>query len=102
MNWQEVIKKINEEFPQLTPDKLYNYVKKTYGSESDIKDLNKQWSKLVVKSIKNFKGVPDEEDRKKLSVEKRINYFIQSKVSNGVGSYFIPNTTMMDRNQCQI
>jgi len=79
MNWQDVIKKISEEFPQLTPEKLYGFVKKTYGSESDIKDLNKQWSKLVVKSIKNFKGVPDEEDRKKLSVEKRINYFIQSK-----------------------
>ena len=78
MNWQEVIKKINEEFPQLTPDKLYNYVKKTYGSESDIKDLNKQWTKLVVKSIKNFKGVPDTEDRKKLSLNKRINYFIES------------------------
>ena len=44
MNWQEVIKKISEEFPQLTPEKLYDYVKKTYGSESDIKLLEKEWT----------------------------------------------------------
>ena len=81
MNWQDVIKKISEEFPQLTPEKLYGFVKKTYGSESDIKDLEKQWTELVVRSIKNFKGVPEEErteDRKKLSVNKRINYFINT------------------------
>ena len=78
MNWQEVIKKISEEFPQLTPEKLYDYVKKTYGSDSDIKLLEKEWTRLVVRSIKNFKGVPDTEDRKKLSLNKRINYFIES------------------------
>jgi len=78
MNWQDVIKKISEEFPQLTPEKLYDYVKKTYGSESDIKLLEKEWTRLVVRSIKNFKGVPDTEDRKKLSLNKRINYFIES------------------------
>jgi hypothetical protein len=52
MNWQDVIKKISEEFPQLTPEKLYDYVKKTYGSDSDIEDGNP-----TGEIIENFMGL---------------------------------------------
>ena len=75
MNWKQIVKKINKEYPKLTPDKLYDFVQKTYGSKSDIKMLKAEWVKIVVKSIKGFKGVPSNVDRKKLSLQKRINYF---------------------------
>ena len=79
MNWKQIIKKINKEYPKLTPDKLYDFVQKNYGSKSDIKMLKAEWVKIVVKSIKGFKGVPSNVDRKKLSLQKRINYFVNSK-----------------------
>ena len=41
--------------------------------------LKAEWVKIVVKSIKGFKGVPSNVDRKKLSLQKRINYFVNSK-----------------------
>jgi len=79
MNWKQIIKKINKEYPKLTPDKLYDFVEKTYGSKSDIKELKAEWVNIVIKSIKGFKGVPSSVDRKKLSLQKRINYFVNSK-----------------------
>ena len=55
---------------------LNYYLYHRNDADSDFKLLEKEWTRLVVRSIKNFKGVPDTEDRKKLSLNKRINYFI--------------------------
>ena len=79
MNWKQFIKEIETKYPKLTPDKLYDFVEKFYGTKSDLKTINAYWVTFVVKSIKSYKGVPGSVDRKKLSLQKRINYFVKSK-----------------------
>jgi len=84
MNWKTFIKQIESEHPKLTPKKLYDFISRMYGSRkktklSDKELIKSEWARFVVKSIKNFNNVPRSARNKKLSMEKRINYFIKGK-----------------------